>query len=188
MTSPDPQARPPLPPHPVLEAGGGVLLRAHRPDDAQGAFEQCQDPQMQRFTTVPVPYERHFVEEYFDSLAARWADGTMAAFAIEVDGRFAGTVDLRLEEARWANVGFGMHPWARGRGVMTRAVTALLDWGFDELRLEGVQWRAVVGNTASRRVAERCGFRIEGEVRGLLVARGGRDDGWIGTLLATDPR
>src|SRR4051794_14334692 len=35
---------------------GTVTLRAHRADDVQGSFEQCQDPVSQRWTTVPVPY------------------------------------------------------------------------------------------------------------------------------------
>ncbi len=43
-----------------------------------------------------------------------------------------------------------------------------------------------MGNEGSRRVALKCGFVIEGSVRGLLVHRGQRLDGWIGTLLATD--
>src|SRR3954468_22787279 len=35
---------------------GSVTLRAHRPEDARGAFEQSRDPSSQRWTTVPVPY------------------------------------------------------------------------------------------------------------------------------------
>lgn len=179
---------PPLPEPPVLHAGGGVLLRRHRPEDADAIFEQCSDTDMQRWTSVPVPYERHHVQGFLDKVDAGWADGSMASCAVELDGRFAGTVDLRLGEARWAEIGFGLHPAARGRGVMTRAARTLLAWGFDELGLVGVHWRAVVGNHASRSVAEKCGFRVEGEVRGLLVARGHRDDGWIGSLLASELR
>lgn len=184
-TAPD---RPPLPQPPLLVAGRGVLLRQHRAEDAGGMVEQCQDPAMQRWTTVPVPYEAHHAQEFLELVAAEWASGTAAALAVELDGRFAGTADLRLGEGGWAELGFGLHPWARGRGVMTLAVRALLRWGFEELGLAGVHWRAVVGNHPSRRVAEHCGFRVEGEVRGLLVARGQRDDGWIGSLLPGELR
>lgn len=187
MDDPAPE-RPPLPEPPPLDAGDGVLLRRHRPEDATGVFDQGTDPAMQRWTTVPVPYERHHADEFLEKVDAGWADGTMAAFAIEVDGRFGGTVDLRLGEGGWAEIGFGLHPAARGRGVMTRAARTALRWGFEELGLVGVHWRAVVGNRASRSVAEKCGFTVEGEVRGLLVARGQRDDGWIGSLLASELR
>lgn len=175
-----------LPAAPVLRDGADLLLRRHRPEDADGIHEQCLDPDMIRFTTVPVPYTRSDADGFLDHMAAGWADGSVAAFAIEVDGRFAGTLDLRLQEGAWAEVGFGLAPWARGRGVMTRALRLAVDWAFTELGLVGVQWRAVVGNEASLGVARGCGFALEGTVRGLLVHRGQRLDGWIGTLLATD--
>lgn len=60
--------------------------------------------------------------------------------------------------------------------------------GFDELGLAGIHWSAVAGNDPSRRVAEKTGFRIEGHVRGLLMRRGERLDGWMGSLLAEELR
>lgn len=141
---------------------------------------------MARFTTIPVPYGRADAEWFLEHVAAGWAAGTLAALAIEVEGRFVGSIDLRLQQGSWAEVGFGLTPQARGRGVMTRSLRLLLDWGFTELDLRGVHWRAVVGNDASWRVAQKCGFTLEGAVRGLLVHRGQRLDGWIGTRLAAD--
>ncbi|MDX6259982.1 MAG: hypothetical protein QOH84_1670, partial [Kribbellaceae bacterium] len=32
-----------------------VTLRAHTTADIQPAYEVCQDPEMQRWTTIPVP-------------------------------------------------------------------------------------------------------------------------------------
>lgn len=179
-------AGPAFPEAVLLRDGQNLLLRRHRPEDADGIWEQCQDPEMARFTTIPVPYGRSDVDWFLNHVATGWAEGRLAAFAIEIAGRFAGTADLRLQAGRWAEVGFGLAPWARGRGLMTRALRLLLEWGFTELALDGIQWRAVVGNEGSRRVALKCGFVIEGSVRGLLVHRGQRLDGWIGTLLATD--
>lgn len=150
-----------------------VRTRIHVPDTA-------------RFTTIPVPYGRSDAGWFLEHVATGWADGSLAAFAIEVTGRFAGSADLQLQESRWAEVGFGLTPRARGRGVMTRALRLLVEWGFTELALDGIQWRAVVGNEGSRRVAQKCGFAMEGSVRGLLIYRGRRLDGWIGTLLCTD--
>jgi RimJ/RimL family protein N-acetyltransferase len=70
---------------------------------------------------------------------------------------------------------------------MSRALRPVLAWGFELPGVEVVQWRAQVGNWASRRVACRCGFRIEGTVPGLLEQRGERRDSWIGSLRRGDP-
>ena len=35
---------------------GAVTLRAHAAADLQRSWEQCQDPESIRWTTVPVPY------------------------------------------------------------------------------------------------------------------------------------
>ncbi|GHE13564.1 GNAT family N-acetyltransferase [Klenkia taihuensis] len=166
---------------------GGVLLRAHTEADLDAVWEQCQDPDMQRFTTVPVPYAREDAAWFLEHVRRGWEDGSAASWAIEVDGRFAGSVDLRFGEG-WASIGYGLHPWARGRGVMTTAAGLALGWGFGERDLVGVRWEALVGNTASRRVAERNGFLVEGTARGSSVARGQRHDAWIGSLLADEWR
>ena len=177
-----------LPAAPELRDGTDLLLRRHRLADLDAIYEQCQDELTQRFTTIPVPYTRADAREFLDHLAESWTAGTMAGFAIEVDGRFAGTVDLRLQEGDWAEIGFGLAPWARHRGIMTRSARLALAWGFRELGLTGVHWLAQVGNGASRRVAVACGFTIEGTVRGLLVYRGRRVDGWVGTVLPDELR
>jgi len=166
---------------------GDVLLRAHTDADLPGVLEQCQDPDMQRFTTIPVPYGPDDVRWFLGHVRDGWADGSTAAWAIEVGGRFAGTVDLRFGEG-WASVGYGLHPWARGRGTMTTAVGLVLGWAFTERGVAGVRWEALVGNEPSRRVAQRCGFTMEGTARGMSVARGVRHDAWIGSLLAAEWR
>ncbi|SCX49088.1 Protein N-acetyltransferase, RimJ/RimL family [Klenkia marina] len=171
---------------PLLQHGD-VLLRAHRAEDAPAVAEQARDPEMQRFTTVPVPYADVDATAFLDAVARVWATGSGAAWAIEVEQRFAGTVDLRFGEG-WASVGYGLAAWARSRGVMSTADALALEWGFTTGRLAGVRWEAFVGNEASRRVAEKCGFTMEGTARGLSVARGVRHDAWIGSLLAEEWR
>lgn len=176
-----------LPDPPVLR-DGDLVLRVHHPEDAREVYERCTDPEVVLNTTIPQPYGLADAEGFIALTAQWWEAGTNATFAIELDGRCAGSVDLRMEEGDWAETGYVLSPWARGSGVMTRAVRLVTGWGFDDLGLAGVRWKARVGNEASRRVAERCGFVVEGSVRGLLVHRGQRLDGWIGSLLRDDPR
>lgn len=168
---------------------GVVTLRTHRPSDVPAIVEQSQDPESQRWTVVPVPYARADAEEYVGDLVPRgWADGTSWGFAIEAEGRFAGSVDLRPQGADRADLGFGSHPWARGTGYVERAARLLLEWGFTDQDLRTVSWRAHLGNWASRRLAWKLGFTIEGTIRQWSPQRGELRDVWVGTLLHDDPR
>ena len=173
---------------------GVVTLRAHHEGDVPALLEQATDPLMVAWTTVPVPSSedssRTFATEI---IPAGWARGTGWAFAVEAvddDGvaRFCGTVELRPEGDRRAEIAYGAHPWARGRGLMERACRLLLDWGFTTQRLETVIWWANRGNWASRRLAWRLGFSCDGTVRHWLPQRGELLDAWVGVLLHGDPR
>jgi RimJ/RimL family protein N-acetyltransferase len=169
---------------------GTVTLRAHRESDAGPLYEQATDPLMVGWTTVPTPYTfehaRRFVTELIPS---GWRDGSRWGFAVEAPDdegapRFVGTVELRDEGEGRAEVAYGAHPWARGRGYVDRALRLLLEWGFTTQDLRTVIWWANRGNWASRKVAWRLGFSMDGTVRRWLPQRGETRDGWVGTLLA----
>ena len=157
---------------------GIVTLRAHHEGDLDALLEQAADPLMVEWTTVPVPStpqtSRHFATEI---VPAGWREDQAWAFAVEAldyDGvaRFCGTVELRSEGERRAEIAYGAHPWARGRGVIVRALDLLLDWGFEQKDLRTVIWRANRGNWASRKVAWRLGFSFDGTIRQWLPQRG----------------
>ena len=168
-------------------ARGQVALRAHREDDADRIVEQCRDPDMVRWTTVPSPYGRSEAAQFLAARAPAWADGSNLSFAITHRGEFAGTIDLTPDRCGGAEIGFGLHPAARGQHVGSTALRLCLEWAFETLELEVVHWRAAVGNWPSRRLAWGVGFQVEGTVRDLLVDRGRRCDGWIGSLRRGDP-
>ena len=170
---------------------GVVTLRAHRHDDVEAIVEQCRDPLSQTWTTVPVPYSaddaRRFVR---DVMPGGWASDQEWGFAVEHEGRFGGSVSLRNQGDRRAEIAYGAHPRVRGTGAMERAIRLLLDWGFSSegRGLETVIWYAYPGNWASRRLAWKVGFAVDGTLRGWIDHRGELRDAWVGTLRAADPR
>jgi RimJ/RimL family protein N-acetyltransferase len=171
---------------------GVVTLRAPRDSDVPGVVEQCADPESVRWTTVPLGYTEADARAYLgEHVPAGWRDGTRHVLVVEADRdgvpSYAGNLELRRHEDGRAHVGFGASPWVRRRGVTERAVRLLLTWGFEELGLQVVEWWAHEGNWASRRLAWRVGFTVDGTVRRHLVQRGVRHDAWVGTLLAGEP-
>jgi ribosomal-protein-alanine N-acetyltransferase len=173
---------------------GRVTLRAHRVEDVEAMVEQCRDPEMQRFTTVPVPYTRADAEAFVGSRASAWQDGTRCSFVIETAegigaSHFAGSIGLHgVTPEGLAEVGYGLHPALRGRGVTTAALGLLLDWAFAEGGIERVGWQCIPGNLGSWRVAWRNGFTFDGPRRHAHAQRGELGDSWTGSLLATDTR
>lgn len=166
-----------------------VTIRAHRPQDAPGAFEQSTDLSSQRWTRVPVPYSMEDAHDFVEKvMPGGWASDSEWGFAIEVDGRYGGTISLRDEGEGVAEIAFGSHPAIRGTGAVERALRLLLAWGFEERELRTVVWRANLGNWASRKVAWRLGFSFDGTVRQSLPQRGELRDGWVGTLLRDEPQ
>ena len=166
---------------------GPVVLRAHRPSDAERCLEQCLDEESVRWTTVPTPYSLADAHEFIGSHARAWLEDTEWGFAVEVEGRYAGTVSLRNEGPGRAEIAYGSHPDVRGTGAMERALRLLLTWGFEARALDTVIWWAHAGNWASRKLAWRLGFSYDGCVRQWLTQRGELRDGWVGTLLAGEP-
>jgi RimJ/RimL family protein N-acetyltransferase len=169
-------------------SAGGLHLRPFRPSDAPDVTVACQDPQIQRWVPVPVPYVLAHAEEYVDRTCPEgWQRGEVATFAIteSTSGRLLGSIALHGLDGpdAIAGVGYWCAPQARGRGVMTQAVGAVCRWGFAACGRERIEWYAEVGNGASRRVAEKAGFTVEGVLRSRLVHRGVRVDAWIGSLL-----
>lgn len=167
---------------------GIVTLRAHRPADVPRIVEQCTDAESLAWTAVPTPYDEGDAVDWLgDTIPAGWAEDAAYIFAIEVEDRFAGSIDLRMKGGGEAEIGFGLHPDARGDGVMRRALELLLDWGFDR-GVEVVQWRAFVGNWASRRTVWGLGFSFGPTIAGLLPQRGVRRDAWTGWIGRHDLR
>jgi RimJ/RimL family protein N-acetyltransferase len=176
---------------PVELTDGVVRLRAFGTGDVATVTRACQDAETQRWTTIPVPYAESdavwFIEEHAPAV---WAGGTGGLWAVCTtdDETYAGSMEVRRDAADPAigDVGFATAPWGRGRGLTTRALRLACTWAFGSLGLVRIEWRAFVGNEASRRVAEKAGFRYEGLQRARLVQRGERRDCWTAGLLPDD--
>ena len=163
-----------------------LLLRPFRPDDREWVYRISLDPEVARFVEVPQPYRIEHADHFVRELATR-AD--RAEFAVEAGGRPVGRVGFGLNTAhRIAQIGYWVDPGERGRGYATEAARAACRWAFDDLGLGLIEWRAEVGNIASRRVAERVGFVVEATLRGRLMHRGELVDAWVGSLLPGEAR
>jgi RimJ/RimL family protein N-acetyltransferase len=167
--------------HPVL-TDGVVILRAPRPDDIDGQAER-------RRADGGTYSTREDAERWITfGITDAWKTGERLVFVVEHQGRYAGTVALQPDADGNARLHYGLSPWARGAGLMSRAVRLILDFGFTTCGFHVVHWWARVGNWPSRRVAWATGFRFTGVIPHLAVEAGERVDAWTGWIGPDDPR
>jgi RimJ/RimL family protein N-acetyltransferase len=148
---------------------GDLVLRPKRPEDVDAITAACQDPEIPRWTFVPSPYTRADAEAYLRSSAEQEAAGTSAGFlAVDAEDRLLGSLSVMEidREAGYGEIGYWVAAEARGRGVATRAVRLLTEWAQRELGLQRLELLPHKDNVASRRVAEKAGYRVTGELRG----------------------
>ena len=75
-----------------------------------------------------------------------------------------------------------------GRGYTTESVQLMVDYLFTAKKHHRIQLDIVPENAASRRIADKCGFTLEGTARGAMFNGGGNQDLLVYSLLRSDPR
>jgi RimJ/RimL family protein N-acetyltransferase len=167
-----------------------VLLRPAVEADVRPAYEATQDPLIPRYTRVP-PEQ---TEEELRTFLLHRDDARKAGEILPLmiaDARsdeFLGTIALLrfAWEERRGEIGYWLAPWARGRGVATRAVRLLSRWSLDELGLGRLALHTHPENGASQRVAERAGFTRDGVLRSWELRHGERNDIVAFSLIPAD--
>ncbi|MEU9456308.1 GNAT family N-acetyltransferase [Streptomyces sp. NPDC048277] len=173
---------------PVTLTTPRLLLRAVGPQDTEAVYAAVQDADIQRWTTIPSPYLPEHARGFTEQMVPDgWSEGSMFTFGVFLPaGELAGMLALTMRSLGAAEVGFWTAKEHRGHGYITEATLAAARWAFTEMAIDRVEWRAEVGNGASRAVAERAGFTVEGTLRSSLNNKGVRRDCWVGSLLPSD--
>ena len=118
------------------------------------------------------------------------ADQDRMSLAVEHEGRVVGDVLLRASNLadRQAEIGWALNPDYHGRGLATEAGRELLTMAFDGLAMHRVFAQLDPRNTASARVCERLGMRLEAHLREDTWFKGEWGDTAIYAILAQDWR
>lgn len=165
---------------PVL-TGRRIVLRAFTPDDIAPLFAIASNPKVARYTL----WEAHrslddtalFVWDY---AIARYREGEFEPYAISLRPE---TRPIGAVGCHWVSrpnctmeLGYWIAEQHWGRGLVCEAVEVLLAYVEYEIQPERIQAKVIVGNDASVRVLEKCGFRFEGTLRSSLFRRGKFED------------
>jgi RimJ/RimL family protein N-acetyltransferase len=150
---------------------GSIVLRSWREDDIPAVYAACCDPEIQHWISViPRPYTLDHARDF-----VRGADGPgRNQLAIVEHGRVVGSIALRIDDSNTGRIGYWCASDARGRGIVTRALSRLCRYALHELGLGRLELITDPDNVASQRVAAKVGFQREGVLRAHLLHPDGR--------------
>jgi acetyltransferase family protein len=170
-----------------------LVLSPPTEEDVDTITELCQDPAIQKWTTVPAPYTRESAESFIEDVVVPSWEETSPTWAIRFsqDGPLIGTIALTGKDGT-AELGFWLSAAHRGAGLVSEAAARVIDFGFQEMGLASILWRCEIvdgePNWPSARVAWKCGFTFEGRVRRMIANKGEAHDALVASILPEDSR
>lgn len=89
------------------------------------------------------------------------------AITLPLTGQLIGNAGIRIKTAggHEADIGYELDPQHWGQGYASEAAHALVQFGFEQLRLRRISAHCLAENVASARVLEKLGMRLEGRLR-----------------------
>ena len=170
-----------------------LLLRDFVIDDWPAVLAYQRDPRYLRDypwsdrTEADVP---DFVQMFVGQQGERPRRKFQLAITLASGGLLIGNCGIRRKANNdWeADVGYELAPEYWGRGYATEAALAVVGFGFRELGLHRISSWCITDNTASARVLEKVGMRLEGRLRENEYFKGRWWDTLLYGLLETDWR
>jgi ribosomal-protein-serine acetyltransferase len=127
---------------------------------------------------------------WIESQPAKWEKGEEYNFAISYNtgALYLGGCGLRVidHDAGIANLGYWIRTSQTNKGIATAATLLLVQFAFNELRLNRVELSIAVDNQASLRVANKAGATKEGILRNRLTKNDTPCDAVMFSLIPQD--
>ncbi len=168
-----------------------LILRPLRMSDADDMFAYARDPEVSRHVLWSAHTSILQTRAFLRASIRQYRQG-YGSLAIQrkADGKMIGTIGFVWvnREYRSAEVGYSLGRAWWNQGLMTEALRALVNYGFDRMGLNRIEAQHETDNPASGRVMAHVGMRREGTLRQRLVNKGKLVDVALYAILRDDPR
>jgi [ribosomal protein S5]-alanine N-acetyltransferase len=170
--------------------GERITLRPVRERDLDALYEAHVDIRNRgSFFPLGVKSEPAFRRDYAENGFWNKEEGLLVIVTLE--GEIAGHIEFFKPVNYWDafELSYQLYDerFAR-RGYTTEAVQLLVDYLFGAKKQHRIHLVIVPENAASQRIAEKCGFTLEGTARGAFFNGGRNQDVLIYSLLRDDSR
>ena len=152
-----------------------ITLRALSNADLPAVLPLIQDPAVAATTLrIPSPCTEVDLERWFKQHQQDTKQGKSARWAVITEpSTFVGMVKLAFRpEFESAELGYWVGRPYWGQGYATEAARRVIEYGFEELKLNRIETHAMVHNGASFRIFDKLGMQPEGYHRQLIKKAG----------------
>ena len=142
-----------------------LILRRFEESDAENIYEYAKDPDVGPIAGWP-PHTS--VSESLDVIRNVFSAAECYAVCLKEDGKAIGAIELKLnghtdmtDRDDECELGYWLGKPFWGQGIMPEAAGEMLRHAFEDLGMQKVWCGYYDGNTKSKRVQEKCGFRYQ---------------------------
>ena len=153
-------------------------LRPWKEDDVSSLVKYANNLNIASRLTdkFPYPYSK---EDALSFITAIKQQDPVTIFAIEIENEAVGSIGILLQEDIWsknAELGYWLAEHLWGKGIVTRAIREMIDFGFKSFDIERIFARPFGSNIASQRVLEKAGFKLEARLKHTIFKYGKYED------------
>ena len=172
-------------PFPVINTERLILREIGYPDAAD-LYILRSDPRVMRDRTLATSIDdvSKFIGRIKEALSSQ--QGITWAITLRDSGQVIGTIGFWriITEHKRAEIGYDLLPEQTGKGIMQEAISAVLDYGFQNIKLHSVEANVNPDNERSIALLERNKFVREGYFKENYFSNGQFTDSAIYSLLS----
>ena len=153
---------------------GNIRLRPLRYEDKERLAKLADNKKIWKNLRdmFPHPYAMADAEKFIDSIKLQ---EILVTFAIEFEHEFVGVIGIIQQPdvyRKGAEIGYWIGEPYWNKGISSRALLLATEYGFEELNLERLYAGVFAFNEPSKRVLEKCGYKLEGISRNAVFKNG----------------
>ena len=151
-----------------------LMLRPWHLDDVSAVFGICQDPAIQEFISIPVPFTEEIADLLIRTSPQKYLEREKISLAGVRNGELVLCVSLHNihEFDHVGEIGYWVSPNARGEGLAALAVKMISDFGF-AIGFRRLFAITLPDNLASQKSLINAGFELETVLRDRMTRRNG---------------
>ena len=158
----------------IIGRDGDIVLRELIEEDLLKLAEYANNEKISinLRDSFPYPYSLDDARHFFESVKN---DNPPSTFAIEYQGNYVGNISLVRASDVYRNsaeIGYFIGEPFWNRGIVTRAVNLITQYGFENRGIIRIFTGIFDYNKASQRVLEKCGFEKEAIFKKSITKKG----------------